>query len=186
MTTLKEELQTLLESTFGEKKSALNDQLGYFRNKIRSGEGTDEDIDEYNNLIDQLVVCGAEKSIPDEFWHSLGQVVDDAVRCRYPSSLNGTTYIKYKADDRGIEVKEVVHQKRDGRPPTSYQLIVDGHPMRRRDFLLQYCGETDNRISWSKVRQYAKDLVDEQTFHSVLLQHWDNEGNMDIYWSLGG
>ena len=137
MTTLKSELQSLLEKGLHDKKANLNQQLDHYKERIKSGNGNDSDIEQYNTIIDQLVMYGSEKCIPDEFWTDLSNYLDDAIRCKYPNALNGTTYIKYKVDTAGVETKEVVHQRRDGRPPTSYQLVVDGEPMRRRDFLLQ-------------------------------------------------
>ena len=167
------------------RKANLNAHLNHYKDKIKSGVGTDQDIEEYNAIIDQLVLYGSEKCIPDEFWTDLSNTLDDAIRCKYPNLLNGTTYIKYKVDSTGVETKEVVHQRRDGRPPTSYQLVADGEQIRRRDFLLQYCGETDNRISWSRVRQYAKDLVANGVFVGITLLHFDDDGTESVKWSEG-
>lgn len=185
MTGLTKEIQSILETAFGNKTGALNMELDRYKVKIRDGEATDQDIEDYNGIIDQLVLYGSKKVLPDEFWTALGVALNEAVETAYPGTLTGTNYVKYKFGAGGIEVKEVIHQKRDGRPPTNYHLIADGEPIRRRDFLLQHCGETDSRISWSKVKNYAKDLVENGVFDNVELHHYDDEGNLTIKWSVG-
>ena len=178
-------IQNMMFCAFQKECTGLNNLLSGYKEKIRNGSATDEDISAYNETIDQLVVVGSERTIPDIFWTMLSDAVGESISEVYPKVLSGTTYIRYKMDHNGVQVQDVTHQRRDGRPPTSYQLVVDGEPMRRRDFLLQYCAEPDNRISWSRVKEYAKELVQDNTFQNIELRYYHKDGREELRWALG-
>ena len=185
MSELVQALKESIYQAFEDKRYNLNAAMDRYREPIKAGIATDEDIESYNEALADLTIYGAKKQIPDEFWEVLSNAVSLVLMEEFPGVANGTTYIKYRMDKYGFQVHSLVHQKRTGRPPSVYELAVDGEAIPRTEFLSKYCQETDNTISWSRIRAYARSLIEEGVFANISLFRYDDNGDRVMKWQEG-